>query len=99
MSGQQNPQGSTGTDRRGVRVKMLWAFLLLSLLAIVVGFITPVVRFVTRHWEFQRVHQQTTDKIRSFAGRCPTDVSPDQWQQAVDWTANVIGQVYVAPAG
>jgi hypothetical protein len=97
MSGQQNPLSSTSAVRRRFRVKMLWAFLLLSLLVVCVGIITPVVRSVARYWEFQRIRQQTTDKIRSLAARCPNDVPLSQWQQAVDWTANLISQEYFAP--
>ena len=98
MSGQQNPLGSASAVRRGFRARLLWTILLLLPLICCVGFITPVVLYVARYWEFQRVHQQTTDKIRSLAGRCPTDVSPAQWQRAVDWTANLICQVYFVPA-
>ena len=73
---------------------ILWV----SILAIGVAFVTPVVRSVAHIQAFFRVHGQVRDKIRSLAVRCPPDVSSDKWQRAVDWTANLISQEYPAPS-
>lgn len=84
-------------ERRGVRTKTCRVILLVLLLALCVGLLTPVVQFVAHVQEFYRVHRQVTDKIQSLAIRCPTGVPPAQWQYAVDWTSNLISQVYFEP--
>lgn len=76
---------------------MLRALLWVLPLALCVGLIAPVLQSVIRQRNFYRLHGQTWDKIRSLAVRCPLDVPPDQWQKAVDWTANLIVQVYFSP--
>jgi hypothetical protein len=40
---------------------------------------------------------ETRAKIESLHRRCPADVSPQQWEQAVGWTSNVICQIYFSP--
>jgi hypothetical protein len=67
------------------------------LFAIVLGVLTHVGRLAARMGEFFRLSRQTQEKIRSLKARPPSGVPPAQWDRAVDWTANLIAQVYFAP--
>ena len=67
----------------------------------VLGLSAPVVSRIYRH--LYRNHlffghvDRVTGTIRSFHSRRPSDVPEEQWQQAVDWTENVIHQDFYAP--
>ncbi|MHB8974959.1 MAG: leucine-rich repeat domain-containing protein [Pirellulaceae bacterium] len=98
MNARMNDQSLLeGAERRGFRTKTFRVLLWVLFLALCVGLITPVLQFVIRHRDFSRLHEQVKDKIESLAVRCPTGVPPAQWQNAVDWTSNLISQVYFGP--
>jgi len=55
---------------------------------------TPVVWSIARLTENGRLWQEASSKISSLSTRKPRNIPPDQWQRAVDWTANVVTQIY-----
>jgi hypothetical protein len=73
---------------------MLLAILLLSLLLAIAA---PYFRFVTGWRKHVSLSTQVQDAIESLKARQPPDVPVAQWDRAVDWTTNLIGQVYFAP--
>ena len=70
---------------------LLVAFVILMALA------TPSVRHLLRWREHSRLAQRVKDNISTLQDRGPPGVSPSQWNHAVDWTSNLISQVYFAP--
>jgi hypothetical protein len=73
---------------------MLLGVLLISL---VLAFVAPFVRFVSEQRKFLGLVVQVQEEIESLELRRPPDVPPDQWNRAVAWTRNLIGQVYFLP--
>jgi hypothetical protein len=53
-----------------------------------------VIWSLARVRENGRLWQEACSKINSLGTRKPANVPPDQWQRAVEWTANVVGQIY-----
>jgi len=53
-----------------------------------------VVWSIARLRENGRLWQEASSKISSLRTRKPPSIPPDQWQRAVDWTANVVTQIY-----
>jgi hypothetical protein len=47
-----------------------------------------------RYWQWRSAHSALNDKIASLATRNPTAKSPSKWSDAVEWTRNLIHQVY-----
>jgi len=73
---------------------MLLAVLVLSLLLAIVA---PFFHFVTGWQKHGSLSTQVREKIQSLKSKRPPDVPADQWDRAVDWTTNLIAQVYFAP--
>ena len=73
---------------------MLLAVLLLSVLLAITA---PFLHFVTGWRKHVSLSTQVREKIQSLKPKRPPDVPADQWDRAVDWTSNLIAQVYFAP--
>jgi len=80
---------------RGSRIPGLTTVLAVAfLLAAPVGFV--FFRFV-KHRLYSEAAEDVHATMESLRNRRPTDVPNDQWNHAVDWTSNVIDQVYASP--
>ncbi len=72
---------------------------IIALLAVAV-FVVVAAPLVSRIYQALRLYEHVghvAATIRSFHSRRPLDVPEEQWNKAVDWTANVIYQDFFAP--
>ncbi len=69
----------------------------ITVLAVLIAVLVPPVSHVARWREHNALAQRVKDKITSLKTRRPADVPTAQWDQAVNWTTNLIAQVYFAP--
>ena len=97
MNGEHLASTSPRAERRGCRFTIRTMLLGVLLFAILMGIVAPSFWYVTRFREHSRIAQQTQDKISSLKARRPTEIPAAQWDRAVDWTANLIAQVYFVP--
>ena len=65
-----------------------------TVVCVLLGLTTPVIWSIARVSENNRLWQGACSKINSLSTRRPPNIPPDQWQRAVDWTANVVTQIY-----
>jgi hypothetical protein len=91
----RNADGPGGATRPIGSVGCALALGVLACLAVGLALLGRQI-FVWRRY-YGRV-DETRGKIESLRRRCPADVPPQQWEQAVDWTSNVICQIYFSPA-
>jgi len=68
--------------------------MVVTVVCILLGLTTPVIWFLGRARENSRLTGEARSKIESLSTRRPLNVPPDQWQRAVDWTSNVVEQIY-----
>lgn len=71
--------------------------IVVAVFALLLGLTVPVIKFAVLFREYRCIVQQTRSKIELLSARRPPNVSPDQWQRAVDWTSNVVVQIYFSP--
>mgnify|MGYP001173439795 FL=1 len=57
----------------------------------------PVAILINEIQRFSQAVSHVVGTIRSCDSRLPSDVPAGQWKEAVEWTANVIFQDFVAP--
>lgn len=96
MNEQQPAPSSTERERHRYQFTRRSILLGVVLFALCIGLITMCI-FVVRQRSFYILSRQTRDKIESLTARCPAGVPPKQWQNALSWTANLIGQEYSSP--
>lgn len=78
-------------------MRRLFTLILLVAFVILLAVAIPSVRHLLRWREHSRLAQAVKDNIASFQDRAPDDIPEAQWSDAVDWTSNLISQVYFAP--
>ncbi len=78
--------------RPGVR-----RFWLAAIIFAFLGMVSPVVRYIIFVQYWWPVHDAVQAKIDSLQNRRPETVEPEQWEEAVTWTHNLIGNVYFSP--
>lgn len=62
-------------------------------LAVLLSLIHPG-RWLIRNRQYRQLSTELRDSIREASRRKPEGISDDQWNSAVEWTANVVGQVF-----
>jgi hypothetical protein len=82
---------------RGCQFSLRTMLLGVLLISVVLAVVAPFVRFVGTQRRFYGLVEQVGNDIASLELRRPADVPPDQWKRAVDWTRNLIYQVYFSP--
>jgi len=97
MNGEHSTSTSPDAERRGCRFTMRTMLLAVLLLSLLLAIVTPIFHTAARWRKHGRLSRQTREKISSLKARRPSDVPPAQWDRAVDWTSNLIAQVYFAP--
>ncbi len=90
----RNPDAPGGSPRPIGAVGCVLALGLLACLAVGLGLVGW--RIVGMRRYYGRV-DETRAKIESLRRRRPADVPQQQWERAVDWTSNVICQIYFSP--
>jgi len=68
-----------------------------AVLCVLVVLLIPLFRQVMALREYYASVKSAKAKVESLQERRPADVPDEQWQRAVEWTSNVIGQIYFSP--
>ncbi len=92
MSDEQESSPGNGGEVREFQFSMRTMLLVVTGFAVVMGLIAPIYRFAAANKANYRLMDETRAAIVSLP--CPADVPKDQWQRAVDWTSNLVCQVY-----
>ena len=86
------------TGRAGHNRSKGWQKLLALVFLISISFLVwPIAAHVYLSKRFFRSYVHVHDSILALETRCPPSVDEDQWERAVDWTANLICQDFFAP--
>lgn len=97
MNGESPASIPPHAERRGCRFSLRTMLLAVLLLSALLAIVAPFFHFVTGWQKHASLSTQVREKIQSLKPRRPPGVPADQWDRAVDWTTNLIAQVYFAP--
>jgi hypothetical protein len=78
-------------------VSLKTVFGLMAAIGLTLALLGPLVSNVRQRRQDYRHVDHVRRTILSLHGRCPPEVPAVQWKEAIDWTANVIGQDFFVP--
>jgi len=77
----------------------LWhGLIVVAVIALLLRLCVPIISYVALCRQFLSASHALHDRIAALAAKRPSTVSPSRWQEAVDWTNNLICQVYFTPS-
>jgi hypothetical protein len=83
--------------RRPYQFTLRTLLIAVAVFSLLLGLTVPIVKMNVALREYFSFVQQTRSKIESLSLSRPPNIPPGQWQEAVDSTSNVIGQIYFYP--
>ena len=92
-----NSGDTNRTPARHLRFSVRTMLLGLTGIAVLTALLVPPATHLARWREHNALTQRVVHRITTMKSRKPTGVPGAQWSQAVDWTANLIAQVYFSP--
>lgn len=88
---------SPSAKRSGWRFRIPTILLGLAVIVVLASIVSPIISNVNRWKQHGALAVRVRNGIESLKSRGPADVPAAQWERAVEWTSNLISQVYFSP--